>query len=47
MKKEDEKVTELIKLKQLAPFPIDTSFITGYLAFGVPAELVNQVKDLV
>jgi hypothetical protein len=36
-----------MKLKQLAPFPLDSSFITGYLAFGVPPDLAKEVKDVV
>ena len=30
------KRTELDKLQQLAPYPMNAQFITGYLTFGFP-----------
>ena len=46
MSKPNLKMNQLDKLQQLAPFPMDPQFITGYLTFGVPLESAAEVKTI-
>ena len=39
MKQENRKLTELDKIKEIAPYPMHHQFITGYLAFAIPPEI--------
>ena len=38
MKEENEKTVELSKLRKLEVYPLDRSFVTGYLAYAMPED---------
>ena len=45
MKSENELENELMKLQELAPMPLNESFILGYLAYGISNECFNNVRE--
>lgn len=42
----DDKLNEIQKLRQIAPYPMQEMFILGYLTSGIPLAAVSEVKNL-
>ena len=46
MTESNNKLVELDKIKEIAPYPMHPYFITGYLAYALPPEISHQAKEL-
>jgi hypothetical protein len=38
---------ELLKLKELAPYPMESLFLTGYLTCSIPLPLLHEVRSTI